>query len=66
MSNIAEIEEAIQRLSPHQLAELREWFAHFDAERWDRQLEQDASAGRLDGLAAEALADLREGKCTER
>jgi hypothetical protein len=39
MSNIAEINEAIQQLSAHQLAELREWFARFDAERWDRQLE---------------------------
>jgi len=66
MSNIAEIEEAIQQLAPQQLAELREWFARFDAERWDRQLEQDVAAGRLDGLADEALTDLRERRCTER
>jgi hypothetical protein len=46
-------------LEPKDLAELREGFAAFDAEIWDRQIEQDAAAGRLDWLAAEGLRDLR-------
>lgn len=36
------------------------------AEDWDRKLEADIREGRLDGLAKEALKDLREGRCTER
>ena len=36
-----------------------------DAEVWDRQLEEDVRAGRLDALAEEALRDLREGCCTD-
>jgi hypothetical protein len=28
--------------------------AEFDAERWDRQFDDDARAGKLDGLAEEA------------
>ena len=29
---------------------------------WDRQIEQDAAAGKLDPLAAEARADYRAGQ----
>lgn len=65
MSTIPEIEDAIRRLSPDDLAVFRHWFSEFDAERWDRQLEQDVAGGRLDKLADEALTDLREGRCTE-
>jgi hypothetical protein len=65
MSTVHEIEQAIRNLEPRDLAALREWFAAFDAELWDRQLEQDVAAGRLDRLAEEALRDLREGRCTD-
>lgn len=65
MSNIHEIEEAIRVLGPSDLAKLRDWFLSFDAEVWDRQLEQDVEAGRLDRFAEEALRDLQEGRCNE-
>ena len=61
MSGITEIERAVQQLAPQELATFREWFAQFDAAEWDRQFERDVAAGRLDALAEEALADLREG-----
>jgi hypothetical protein len=64
MSTVVEIEEAIQKLPPAELARLREWFARFDAAQWDRQFEADAAAGRLDALADEAISDLRQGRCT--
>jgi hypothetical protein len=66
MSNIEELAAAVQRLSPEQRAAFRAWFAEFDADEWDRQLEADVAAGRLDWLAQEALADRRAGRCTER
>jgi hypothetical protein len=65
MSTVHEIEKAVQGLSPEDLAAFRAWFAEYDAEAWDRQLEHDVAAGRLDGLAEEALRDLREGRCTD-
>lgn len=65
MSPIQKIEEAIRRLEPADLAKFRAWFAEFDAERWDRQMEADVAAGRLDDLAEGALRDLREGRCTD-
>jgi len=66
MGTVEEIEEAIRRLSATELDAFRTWFADFDAALWDRQLERDVAAGRLDSLADEALNDLREGRCTER
>lgn len=66
MSTIEEIEGAIRRLSSAELDAFRNWFAEFDAAAWDRQIEQDIAAGRLDALADEALNDLRQGRCTDR
>ena len=66
MSTIEEIEGAIRRLSAEELAAFRAWFTEFDAAAWDRQMEQDIAAGRLDALADEALDDLRQGRCTDR
>jgi hypothetical protein len=66
MGSVNEIEEAILKLSDAELAAFRAWFAEFDAEAWDRAIENDIGSGRLDTLADEALADLRAGRCTER
>jgi hypothetical protein len=65
MSSVPEIERAIQQLPPAELAKFREWFAQFDATRWDRQFEADVAAGRLDALADEALDDHHKGRSTE-
>jgi hypothetical protein len=66
MSTIKEIEDAVLRLSSEEFAAFRAWFAELDAAAWDRQIEEDIAAGRLDALADEALNDLREGRCTSR
>jgi hypothetical protein len=65
MGNVQSIERAIQALPPTELAELRRWFAEFDSASWDKQIEQDAASGKLDQLAAEALADYRAGSARE-
>jgi hypothetical protein len=62
MSTIQEIEAAVTSLSSEDLSRFREWFFEFDARVWDRQFEADVAAGRLDGLAEEALAEHREGR----
>ncbi len=66
VSTLEEIEDAVRRLSSKELAAFRAWFAQLDAAAWDRQIEEDIAAGRLDALADEALHDLREGRCTDR
>ena len=66
MSTIEQLENGVRQLSAEELATFRAWFAEFDAEQWDRQLETDVSAGRLDWLVEEARRDSREGRCTDR
>ena len=65
MGDIHSIEKAVEALPPSELAEFRRWFAEFDAAAWDEQIEQDASAGKLDALAAEARTDYRSGPARE-
>lgn len=65
MSSVNEIEEAILKLSETDFGAFREWFAEIDAAAWDRQIEQDVAAGRLDALADEALKDYRSGRFTD-
>jgi hypothetical protein len=60
-----DLENAISGLPPDELAKFRSWFLEFDADAWDRQIEQDAKAGKLDRLAEEALEDYRSNRTTE-
>jgi hypothetical protein len=62
---IEDIEKAVAKLSPDQLAQFRAWFDRFDAARFDQKIERDVSEGRLDRLADEALDDLRNGRARE-
>jgi hypothetical protein len=63
--SVGEIENAVQNLPASEFAKFRKWFAEFEAQQWDRQFEDDVKAGRLDGLAAEALDDLANGRCRD-
>jgi len=65
MSTVQETEDAVRQLPPDDPALFRAWFAEFDAELWDRQIEKDAADGRLKQFAEEAIRDLREGRCTD-
>jgi hypothetical protein len=65
MGKIEHLENQIRELSDEELAKLREWFAEFDAEVWDRQMEADAKSGKLDRLAEKALRDYAEGRTKE-
>ena len=61
MTKIEELEKKVEELSPRELSLFREWFATFDAEIWDRQLESDVAEGKLDDLANEAIAAHKRG-----
>jgi hypothetical protein len=58
MSRVEEIERAIRRLSPDEFADVAQWICELQQERWDRQLDADAAAGKLDFLREEARAEL--------
>ena len=61
LTAVEEIESAILKLSPGELGKLAEWVLDLDEQNWDKQIEQDAMAGKLDFLAIEALAELESG-----
>ena len=61
MGNVETIAGRIKELSPEELAAFREWFIQFDAEAWDKQIEADSQAGRLDFLVREAREEKAKG-----
>ena len=65
MNKIEKIGREIREFSPSELAAFRKWFHGFDAEAWDRQLEDDVQAGKLDALAEAALKAWECGGCRE-
>jgi hypothetical protein len=65
MSTIEEIEQAIAELPRDELERFRTWFAEFEADRFDEEIERDGNSGKLDRLAEQALADYRAGRTRE-
>lgn len=57
MADVNALEEAVRALAPSDLAESRCWFSEFDSTAWDREIEADVAAGRLNSLIAEAVED---------
>ncbi|MGH3088145.1 MAG: hypothetical protein ACRDSJ_12600 [Rubrobacteraceae bacterium] len=61
MAKIEKLEQEVRKLDRAELAAFREWFREYDSDEWDRQIEQDATSGKLDALAKEALAEHKGG-----
>jgi hypothetical protein len=65
MDKVSKIGREIQELSQTELAAFRQWFRDFDSQAWDRQIEEDVQAGKLDAQANKALKDFESGKFSE-
>ncbi len=61
---LIELEKQVSQLPPDQLAKFIQWVKQLDSDLWDKQIEEDAAAGRLDHLAAEAIAEDDAGRAT--
>jgi len=61
-NKVETLEKEIKDLSRDELASFRNWFVKFDAAEWDRQIANDIDAGKLDKLAAKALAAHKRGE----
>jgi hypothetical protein len=55
--SIVEIESAITQLPPQEVAELMAWLQIYHEQTWDKQIEGDLEAGRLDSLLADVEHD---------
>jgi hypothetical protein len=65
MARVEELANEIQQLNRQELAAFRDWFHKYDSDAWDREIEEDVLAGRLDKLASEAIAEHRAGRTKE-
>jgi len=63
MPSLQRLESEIATLPEQDLRQFRSWFDEFDAARWDTTLAADINNGKLNALAAEALAQYGAGKC---
>ena len=59
-----ELEKEVAKLPPDQLAKFIRWVRELESDLWDKQIEADVAAGRLDDLAAEAIAEDEAGRTT--
>ena len=62
--SIDELENAITQLSEEEMAKFAQWFDQYRADQWDRQIEADIHAGRLDEAGRRADADFEAGRST--
>ena len=62
--NPQELQQAITKLPPKELAAFRAWFVEYDLQTWDADIENDAKSGRLDSFITEAKEHHKTGKAT--
>lgn len=62
--SVQELENAIRQLSQDEFAKLALWIDEYRAEQWDRRIEADIRAGRLDAAGRRADEDFEAGRCT--
>ena len=55
MSKVDDLKTGIEGLPSEEFAELVRWLSEKDWEMWDKEIEADSKAGKLDFLVREAL-----------
>ena len=58
---VEEIKAAIEKLPGSDFVEIRKWVAERDWQMWDRELEADSKAVKLDFLMKEAFDEKHKG-----
>jgi len=61
--SVQDIEQAVLKLDSAAFRQFVEWLEDYQSELWDKQIEADAKAGRLDELIAEANVEFESGNC---
>jgi len=58
---VKEIEKSIQQLSAEDFNSLMFWISEYRNEKWDKEIEEDYKAGKLNRLIDSAIADIDSG-----
>ena len=62
--SVEELQAAVAKLPAEELDRFSQWFEEFVADQWDRRIEADILAGRLDAAGRRADEDFEAGRCT--
>jgi hypothetical protein len=70
MATLEEVKKTIEELPEDQQRKLIDWIEELKADLWDKQIEEDFMAGRLDKFIEEAMgepdvAEFRDGRWQE-
>jgi len=60
--SVEQLEKAIENLPRDEFVRLAAWFAEYEAQQWDRQIEEDQRAGRLDHVIQRVRDDIASGR----
>ena len=61
--SLQELESAVSQLPANELTAFAQWFEEYLADAWDRRIEADIQAGRLDAAGRRAEAEFKAGRC---
>jgi len=64
MKKVQELEMAVSQLSANELMQFLEWFEEFVADQWDKKIEADILAGRLDASRKRADDEFLGGRAS--
>ncbi len=62
MKTFEDLKSEIEALPHREYMKLVHWFAERDWDAWDKEIERDTAAGKLDFLIDEALEEKGKGK----
>lgn len=62
--NISDLQKIVSQLTPDELVAFSNWFQEFLADVWDRKIEADILAGKLNDAARHTDADFEAGRYT--
>ena len=62
--SVKELQSVISKLPREELDQFASWFEEFLADQWDRRIEADILAGRLDAAGRRADEEFEAGRCT--
>ena len=62
--SLQELEQAVTQLPRSDFEAFTRWFEEYLSDEWDRQIERDVTAGRLDAAGKQADEDCKAGRCT--
>jgi hypothetical protein len=60
--SVEQIEQEVAKLGQEQLSRFSAWFDRFRSDAWDKQITDDAEAGKFDAIFAEIDEELKRGE----